>query len=118
MPEDPGSAELALRKLAQSTEKVSQAADSSDWSALETALGERERGWQSLRDALAAGPLEELQLARLQQVVRRGEEAIRRLLVRRETARSQIGELETERLLLALLAPQRYALPTEVDVRL
>lgn len=113
---DQPSAEQALRQLAQINEELRRAAAAGDLSAVQELLAQREAVSENLRRAVEAAPLDAGQCDQIGRIVREGDAAARDLIACRETVRSLLAELETERLKLAGFTPQRPGPPPRLDL--
>lgn len=115
-PPSPGAAEL-LEALAQCTAELTRAAQAGDLAAADRALSDRELRVTSLQAALQPAALSREQLETLEDAIRQGDNAVRLLRTRRETARAQIGELDALRRRLEAWMPKRAASGGGLDLR-
>ena len=99
MTADPSIDEI-LRALGESTEKLWRAVASGDAQLAKIVLEERKPVIQNLLRR-SRGPLSASQVAELERIIGRGEEAVPALRARRETARALLGETEAVRRQLA-----------------
>mgnify|MGYP001594619838 CR=1 FL=1 len=115
MPPAP-SPDHALRELAGSTTRLRRAVETGELAAAGELLSRRAVEIEALRRALERRPLAAPQLEELAEVLRQGEQTARLLAVRRETARAQFAELESERRRLLDFAPQQPAARSRLDL--
>lgn len=107
--------EEILRALSESTERLCRAAASGDSRLARALLEERGTGVQRLLQR-TGDALSDPQLAELERIIARGDEAARGLRARRETARALIAEIEAVRRRLAGWMPNSSGAASRVDL--